>query len=97
MEAAREYRAKVEDRLDGYEAMLSKTRFLAGDVSMRLAGTMSQAWRSHTASIQDFTMVDLFHLPHETFLKEQGFDFVTSESARWPNVARYLFLIFLGL
>ncbi|KAI1785319.1 glutathione S-transferase [Ganoderma leucocontextum] len=68
VEAAKAHRTKVEGRLDGYEAMLSKTRFLAGD---------------------EITLVDLFHLPHESFLKDQGFDFVTSESSRWPNVARW--------
>ena len=39
---------------------------------------------------QELTLVDLFHLPHGSFLKDQGFDFVTSESSRWPNVARYI-------
>ena len=39
---------------------------------------------------QELTLVDLFHLPHGSFLKDQGFDFVTSESPRWPNVARYI-------
>ena len=32
-EVAKAYRAKVESGLDGYDAMLAKTRFLAGDVS----------------------------------------------------------------
>ncbi|KAI1785160.1 thioredoxin-like protein [Ganoderma leucocontextum] len=67
VEAAQVHRTRIEGKLDGYEAMLSKTRFLAGD---------------------EVTLVDLFHLPHEAFLKDQGFDFVTSESSRWPNVAR---------
>ncbi|KAM5539528.1 hypothetical protein V8D89_006800 [Ganoderma adspersum] len=67
-EVAKAYKAKVEGGLDGYDAMLAKTRFLAGD---------------------ELTLVDLFHLPHESFLKDQGFDLVTSESSRWPNVARW--------
>ncbi|PIL35005.1 hypothetical protein GSI_02792 [Ganoderma sinense ZZ0214-1] len=67
-EEAQAYKTKLEGRMDAYDAMLSKTKFLAGD---------------------DLTMADLFHLPYESFLKEQGFDFVSGESTRWPNVARW--------
>nr|VWO99679.1 Dual O-methyltransferase/FAD-dependent monooxygenase CTB3 (Cercosporin toxin biosynthesis cluster protein 3) [Includes: O-methyltransferase (EC, FAD-dependent monooxygenase (EC ] [Ganoderma boninense] len=67
-EEALAYKTKLEGRIDAYDVMLSKTKFLAGD---------------------ELTMVDLFHLPHGSFLEEQGFDFVSGESSRWPNVARW--------
>ncbi|PIL25385.1 hypothetical protein GSI_13275 [Ganoderma sinense ZZ0214-1] len=76
LEVAKEHRTKAESRLDGYEAMLSKTRFLAGD---------------------ELTLADLFHLPYESLVTEQEFDFVKPESSRWPNVARYKLPIYARL
>ncbi|KAM5544342.1 hypothetical protein V8D89_002002 [Ganoderma adspersum] len=69
LEVAKELKTKAEGRLDGYEAMLSQSRFLAGD---------------------EITLADLFHLPYESLVTEQGFDFLKPESSRWPNVARYI-------
>ena len=89
VEEAKAYMAKLEGRIDAYDTLLAKTRYLAGNVStfmMRARPLVLNFWLAR----QDLTLADLFHLPHESFLKEQGFDFVTGESSRWPNVARYL-------
>ena len=69
--------------------MLAKTRFLAGDVSRVIMASAMPDTHLRLPR-QELTLIDLFHLPHGSFLKDQGFDFVTSESSRWPNVARYL-------
>ena len=50
MEVAKELKTKAEGRLDGYEAMLSKTRFLAGDVSARMTGVIRDAHLWPTAN-----------------------------------------------
>jgi glutathione S-transferase len=58
---AQEYITKINEKLDGYEAILSKQKYLAGDVS---AASQSRH-RDHVSTPlrQEITMADLFHLP----------------------------------
>ena len=76
----------LEGRLAGYDVLLGRTKYLAGDVSIvKSANSISQP-STLTARHQDVTLVDLFHLPHGALLEEQGIDFLIS--GRWPNVTR---------
>jgi glutathione S-transferase len=57
--------ARLEIKLDGYEAILSKQKYLAGDVSH--ARTLL-SWRGILLIgfllLQEVTLADLFHLPY---------------------------------
>ncbi|KAJ7853789.1 glutathione S-transferase [Mycena olivaceomarginata] len=54
----------LDKKLEGYEAILSKQRYVAGD---------------------NFTLVDLFHIPYAPLVASDGSDIMT----RKPNVARW--------
>ncbi|KAJ7864599.1 thioredoxin-like protein [Mycena olivaceomarginata] len=54
----------LDKKLEGYEAILSKQRYVAGD---------------------NFTLVDLFHIPYAPLVASGGSDIMT----RKPNVARW--------
>ncbi|OJT08571.1 Glutathione S-transferase [Trametes pubescens] len=78
-------KATLEGKMAGYEAILSKTQFLAGNV--RTWGLRSQAQNHVTdGRHQEITLADLFHLPCGSLLEQQGIDYLVSD--RWPNVAR---------
>ena len=57
VKAAKEHRAKAEGRLDGYEAILSKTIFLAGNMSATMMGLTrsTHVWLSDGRSSPSLT------------------------------------------
>lgn len=75
----------LEGKMAGYEAILSKTQFLAGDVR-----TWEIRWQAESyvsdVMLKEITLADLFHLPCGSLLEQQGIDYLVSD--RWPNVAR---------
>ncbi|KAJ7641850.1 thioredoxin-like protein [Roridomyces roridus] len=76
--------ALLHKKLDAYEVILGKTKYLAGDVRVP-SGT-----RYHSSclslELQEFTLADLFHLYAAPRLTDLGVD-VWSE--RGPNVRRW--------
>jgi glutathione S-transferase len=72
--------AKLDKKLDAYDAILAKQRYLAGDVRLHLH------WfnQTPTAHPQSLTLADLFFLPCAPLLAAGGIDIMTQK----PNVAR---------
>ncbi|KAJ6473927.1 hypothetical protein DFH09DRAFT_879461, partial [Mycena vulgaris] len=65
--------AELSTKLDVYEQILGKQKFLVGDVSLN-----HRRW--------DLTLADLFHFSLASFLASAGIDIMTSKG---PNVTRY--------
>jgi glutathione S-transferase len=73
----------LDKKLDVYDAILSKQKYLAGDVSLSLL-MQTIAGERLTYVSQQLTVVDIFHLFHGEGLGSCGSDIMT----RKPNVAR---------
>lgn len=58
----KELQATMASKLDAYEKILSKQKYLAGDVRA-LHSSHVQVFRTHLANQQTLTIADLFHLP----------------------------------
>ena len=69
-------------KLKAYDTILAKQKYVAGDVSLVFLAWNSIAHRSS----QEFSLVDIFHLPYGTMVGTLGYDFL--ESGEYPNVAR---------
>ncbi len=61
------YEKTLNEKIVGYEAILSKTKYLAGDV--RSHESFFCLINTHGAS-QNLTAADLFHLPYGTIANE---------------------------
>lgn len=82
-EAAYEkHMVKLEQSLGVYEKILSKQRYVAGDVYPLL--TMAYCVNTGIC-LQEFTMADIFHIPYGALVAHTGSDVTT----RNPNVARW--------
>lgn len=68
-------------KLDVYEVILSKTKYLAGEVSCLDVPESA----SHVAPLQEVSLADLFHIPYGSMLGMMRID-LGSETR--PNVAR---------
>jgi len=55
-------------KLKGYDAILGRQKYLAGDV--RVHWSFLEATLTRFSLVQKLTLVDLFHLPHVTALVE---------------------------
>ena len=99
-ERVKEQTETLNGKLDGYERILSKQKYLAGDVSTLpslLLPLFCAAFSSHFTDcasisvsiyVQDFTLADLLHLSYGTLITEQcGFTALTS--GELPNVTRW--------
>jgi glutathione S-transferase len=74
----------LDKKLEGYEAILSKQRYVAGDVRTPFPFFFNVRERSLTTFGQSFTLADLFHIPYAPLVASGGSDIMT----RKPNVAR---------
>lgn len=74
---------QFEGKLDGYEAILGKQKYLAGDVGA--SSCSKRAWLMDLTRLQNITVADLFHLPYGSIVFERlgygNFD-------KRPNVKR---------
>ena len=89
MHSVATFRAVFEAKLPGYDALLSKTKYIAGDVRpcVSLTGWHKTDISYHAPlQYQEISLVDLFHLPYGALLKVQGYDYL--ESKQYPNIAR---------
>ena len=77
----------LDAKLDGYEAILSKQKYLAGDVSGFSRRTSAGCIAHILHSSQEVTLADLFHLPYGAMVTQLGYNYLTDEAKR-PNVAR---------
>lgn len=81
----------LQAKLDVYEVILGKTKYLAGDVStlsvLALMPTLLTC--IHVTYIQEITLADLFHLPYGYVLTtaKGGYPDLLENEKR-PNVAR---------
>ena len=81
------YETRLQEKLKGYEALLSKSKYIAGEVSRGVAHAATVTGTLTRILIQQhLTLIDLFHLPYGAMLKIQGYNFLESE--QFPNVAR---------
>lgn len=62
-----ELKATLRMKLEGYERILNKHRYLAGDVCSSHLHLVNADW---LAGSQEITLVDLFHLPYGTMVTE---------------------------
>jgi glutathione S-transferase len=62
-ERVKELTSQLESKLDGYEAILGRQKYLAGDVCSFSLGPCQKASGSDELFDQDVTLADLFHLP----------------------------------
>ena len=76
------YRVVFESKLEGYERILSRQKYIAGDVRH----LMLVCDRVKLTSLQEFSLADIFHLFYGALLKEAGFDYL--ESGRYPSITR---------
>lgn len=77
---------KLDERLNGYERILGKQKYLAGNVSISNNSFLSE---SHEPYIeQEFTLADLFHLPWGTLLTEDCSIGLFVDDKKRPNLAR---------
>ena len=76
------YRVILETKLEGYERILSRQQYIAGDVRQLTAVRD----REKLTSLQEFSLADIFHLFYGALLKESGFDYL--ESGRYPSITR---------
>lgn len=78
-----EYITTFNGKLDAYEAILGKQKFLAGDVRSCHLCPISLA----LTLIQELTLADLFHLPYGVLAKESHPELFSSR----PHLAKYVF------
>lgn len=74
---------ELRSKLDGYEAILSKQKYLAGDVRRSL---LQLHFSPTPPDSQEVTLADLFHLPFASLLPVAGSGIMDEK----PHVARYV-------
>ena len=62
-ERVKELTSQLESKLDAYEAILGRQKYLAGDVRSFSLGPCQKASGSDEHFGQNVTLADLFHLP----------------------------------
>ena len=76
----------LHSRLDAYEVILSKSKYLAGDVCANTPHSSSvvnlDSW-----IYQEITLADIFHLPYGYVVSNAGFADLLANEKR-PNVTR---------
>jgi glutathione S-transferase len=77
---------QLERKLDGFERLLKKQKYIAGDVCLRFQSR--RVSDLHYELKQHLTVVDLYFLPYGEVLEKAGYDYLKNE-AKWPNVARW--------
>jgi len=70
-ERVKELILQLESKLDGYEAILGRQKYLAGDVRFFSLGPCQKASGSDELFEQEVTLADLFHLPLGGYVFEQ--------------------------
>ncbi|KAI6103183.1 glutathione S-transferase [Pisolithus croceorrhizus] len=83
-QAVEERLALLRAKLDAYDVILGKQKYLAGDVSVPL---YTRCYRRYRRIVQQVTLADLQHLPYGTLLANAGYGDLFSEATR-PNVSR---------
>ena len=79
------YEKLMVGKLDGFERLLKKQKYLAGDVRILL---FLFSWTELTDYGQEISAVDIFCLPYGHMLTEgAGYDYLKND--KWPNVARW--------
>ena len=75
--------ADLNVKLDVYDKILSKQKYIAGDVGI-FSSLINTQNSSHWFSFQEFTLADLYHAPGGFMLAHVGSNIMESK----PNVAR---------
>jgi glutathione S-transferase len=75
----------LDAKLNAYNAILGKTKYLAGDVRCWVFYTLVYFAAHIDFTWQEITLADLFHLPHAPIIEEHA---KTDIMVRKPNVAR---------
>lgn len=80
------YEKELERKMDGFERLLKKQKYIAGDVCLTF-------WSRRISDLcfelgQHLTLVDFYFLPYGEMLEKAGYDYLRNE-AKWPSVARW--------
>ena len=82
--------AELEKKLDVYEVILEKQKYIGGNVSwtkdLSHHGRLSE---QIYLFFQEFTLADLFHLSYGSMIEDEGGISVLSKESR-PHVAKYV-------
>jgi len=70
-ERVKELISQLESKLDGYEAILSKQKYLAGNVRLSHPRNMPKSCRYDELLVQEVTLADPFHLPNGSIVIDQ--------------------------
>ena len=79
-----EHLRKLGEKMDVYDKILSKQKYLGGDVRTHRISYPYTTISTFTFFLQEVTLADLFHLSYGYELDKAGFEWQSSR----PNVAR---------
>ena len=80
------YEKELERKMDGFERLLKKQKYIAGDVCLTFWSRRIFDLRFELK--QHLSLVDFYFLPYGEILEKTGYDHLRNE-AKWPNVARW--------
>ncbi len=81
------YEKELERKMDGFERLLKKQKYIAGDVCLTF-WSRRMCLTSAFELGQHLTLVDFYFLPYGGVLEKIGYDYLRNE-AKWPNIARW--------
>ena len=84
-ERVKELMTQFSTKFDGYEAILRKQKYLAGDVRVSFETCAKRNRRSDELFVQAVTLADLLHVPLGNVVFEQ---FELGDLERRPNLGR---------
>lgn len=76
---------EIDDKMVVYDKILSKQRYLAGDVRFPISSSVCSKWLT-IPLLQTLTLADLFHVSFGTTMIRCGWQ----SYQKHPNVARYV-------
>ena len=88
-ERFKELLTQLDTKLDGYEAILRKQKYLAGDVRAFKQACAERNRRSDELFVQEVTLADLLHIPLGNVIFDQ---FAWGDLEKHPNVQRQVIL-----
>ncbi len=83
------YEKLMTGKLDGFERLLKKQKYLAGDVRSLSFFCLFFFFsdKDLTGYSQEISVIDIFCLPYGHTITKGGYDYLKSD--KWPNVARW--------
>lgn len=79
------FEGKLETKMPGFEALLGKQKYIAGDVNHSFKPCRPSL---ADASLQKLTIVDFFFLSNGKAITDLGYDYLVNEE-KYPNISRW--------